>query len=104
MKLVSVLIMLFLVNSINAQVNLLNLLYNSVPGIGCHSNMSVCLATGSLPESGAEIIVDWTDGDLDTLVVFSVPNSENCYIFEHDYSQVGVYNALVEVTSATLVS
>jgi uncharacterized repeat protein (TIGR01451 family) len=64
--------------------------------------MSVCLATGSLPESGAEIIVDWADGDLDTLVVFSAPNSENCYIFEHDYSQVGVYNALVEATSGTL--
>jgi uncharacterized repeat protein (TIGR01451 family) len=64
--------------------------------------MSVCLATGSISESGAQIIVDWTDGDLDTLVVYSPANSENCYIFEHDYAQVGVYNALVEVTSGTL--
>ncbi|MEY3199113.1 MAG: hypothetical protein RJA13_1071 [Bacteroidota bacterium] len=106
MKLVSKLIvsltLLLLVNNINAQVNLINLLYNSVPGIGCHSNMSVCLATGSISESGAQIIVDWTDGDLDTLVVYSPANSENCYIFEHDYAQVGVYNALVEVTSGTL--
>lgn len=92
----------FVANHINAQVNTINLLYNSVPGIGCHSNMSVCLATGSLPESGAEIIVDWTDGDSDTLVVTSSPNSQNCYIFEHDYSQVGVYTALVEVRSGTL--
>lgn len=63
--------------------------------------MSVCTTTGALPESGAEIIVDWTDGDSDTLTVFSAPNSQNCYLFEHAYSQVGVYNALVTVHSAT---
>lgn len=54
-----------------------------------------------MPESGAEIIVDWMDGDSDTLVVFSAPNSQNCYIFEHAYNQVGVYNALVTVHSGT---
>ena len=91
LKLVISLAIILSVNAVNAQVNSLNLLYNSVPGIGCHSNMSVCLTTGALAESGAQIIVDWTDGDLDTLVVFSAPNSQNCYVFEHDYSQVGVY-------------
>jgi hypothetical protein len=84
-----------------AQVNAINLLYNSIPGVGCYSSMSVCTTTGALPESGAEIIVDWTDGDSDTLTVFSAPNSQNCYLFEHAYSQVGVYNALVTVHSAT---
>lgn len=54
-----------------------------------------------MPESGAEIIVDWMDGDSDTHVVFSAPNSQNCYIFEHAYNQVGVYNALVTVHSGT---
>ena len=102
MKLVVSLAIFLAVNVLNAQVNSLNLLYNSVPGIGCHSNMSVCLTTGALAESGAQIIVDWTDGDLDTLVVFSAPNSQNCYLFEHDYSQVGVYNAVTEVKSGTL--
>ena len=102
MKLKLSLAILLAVNILNAQVNSLNLLYNSVPGIGCHSNMSVCLTTGALAESGAQIIVDWTDGDSDTLVVFSAPNSQNCYVFEHDYSQVGVYNAVTEVTSGTL--
>ena len=61
--------------------------------------MSVCTTTGALPESGAEIIVEWMDGDSDTLVVFSAPNSQNCYVFEHAYNQVGVYNALVTVHS-----
>jgi uncharacterized repeat protein (TIGR01451 family) len=102
MKLLSFTAIVFLANSAKAQVNSLNLLYNSVPGIGCHSNMSVCLTTGSLPESGAQISVDWTDGSSDTLIVFSSPNSQNCYGFEHDYSQEGVYNAIVEVTSGTL--
>ena len=101
LKLVIILAIILSVNAVNAQVNSLNLLYNSVPGIGCHSNMSVCLTTGALAESGAQIIVDWTDGDSDTLVVFSAPNSQNCYVFEHDYSQVGVYNAVAEVTSGT---
>ena len=63
--------------------------------------MSVCTTTGALPESGAEIIVDWTDGDFDTMVVFSAPNSQNCYMFDHAYSQVGIYNALITVHSAT---
>ena len=84
-----------------AQVNAINLLYNSIPGVGCYSSMSVCTTTGALPESGAEIIVDWMDGDSDTLMVFSAPNSQNCYLFEHGYSQVGVYNALVTVHSST---
>ena len=84
-----------------AQVNAINLLYNSIPGIGCYSSMSVCTTTGALPESGAEIIVDWTDGDFDTMVVFSAPNSQNCYMFDHAYSQVGIYNALITVHSAT---
>ncbi len=100
--LLNLILLLLFVNSAKAQVNSLNLLYNSVPGIGCHSNMSACLTTGALPESGARIIIDWTDGYSDTLIVFSAPNSQNCYIFEHDYSQVGVYNAIVEVTSGTL--
>lgn len=76
-------------------------MYNSIPGIGCHSNMSVCINTGALAESGAEIIVDWTDGDFDTMVVYAAPNTQNCYIFEHDYIQAGIYNALVNVTSGT---
>jgi hypothetical protein len=63
--------------------------------------MSVCTNTGSLPESGAEIIVNWMDGDSDTMTVFSSPNSQNCYIFEHSYSQAGVYNAEVSVSSGT---
>lgn len=91
---------IFLTN-LFGQVNSINLMYNSIPGIGCHSNMSVCTTTGALPESGAQIIVDWTDGHADTMVVFSAPNSQNCYIFEHDYSQAGIYNALVTVTSGT---
>jgi len=62
LKLVVSLFIFLAVNVLNAQVNSLNLLYNSVPGIGCHSNMSVCLTTGALAESGAQIIVDWTDG------------------------------------------
>jgi uncharacterized repeat protein (TIGR01451 family) len=88
-------------NIITAQVNSINLLYNSIPGIGCHSNMSVCTTTGALPESGAQITVDWMDGNSDNMTVFSAPNSQNCYIFEHDYSQAGIYNALVTVTSGT---
>lgn len=88
-------------NALFAQVNAINLLYNTIPGIGCYSSMSVCTTTGALPESGAEIIVDWMDGDSDTLVVFSAPNSQNCYLFDHSYSQAGVYNALVTVHSAT---
>ena len=84
-----------------AQVTSINLLYNSIPGIGCHSNMSVCTTTGALPESGAQIVVDWMDGTSDNMMVFSAPNSQNCYIFEHDYSQAGVYNALVTVNSGT---
>ena len=91
---------IFLTN-LFGQVSSINLMYNSIPGIGCHSNMSVCTTTGALPESGAQIIVDWTDGHSDTMVVFSAPNSQNCYIFEHDYSQAGIYNALVTVTSGT---
>lgn len=63
--------------------------------------MSVCTNTGSLPESGALINVDWMDGSSDNMTVFSAPNSQNCYIFEHDYSQAGIYNALVTVTSGT---
>lgn len=63
--------------------------------------MSVCTNTGSLPESGALIEVDWMDGSSDNMTVFSSPNSQNCYIFEHDYSQAGIYNALVSVTSGT---
>ncbi len=102
LKLVLSLAILLSVNALKSQVNALNLLYNSVPGIGCHSNMSVCLTTGALAESGAQIIVDWTDGYSDTLVVYSAPNSQNCYVFEHDYSQVGVYNAITNVTSGTL--
>lgn len=90
-----------LVQSLSAQVTSINLLYNSIPGIGCHSNMSVCTNTGSLPESGAQIVVDWMDGSSDNMTVFSSPNSQNCYIFEHDYSQAGVYNAFVTVTSGT---
>jgi uncharacterized repeat protein (TIGR01451 family) len=88
-------------NVVSAQVNSFNLLYNSIPGIGCHSNMSVCTNTGSQPESGAQIMVDWMDGSSDSMVVFSAPNSQNCYIFEHDYSQAGIYNALVTVNSGT---
>jgi uncharacterized repeat protein (TIGR01451 family) len=88
-------------NVVSAQVNSFNLLYNSIPGIGCHSNMSVCTNTGNLPESGAQIMVDWMDGSSDSMVVFSAPNSQNCYIFEHDYSQAGIYNALVTVNSGT---
>ena len=84
-----------------AQVTSINLLYNSIPGIGCHSNMSVCTTTGALPESGAQIVVDWMDGTSDNMMVFSAPNSQDCYIFEHDYSQAGVYNALVTVNSGT---
>jgi hypothetical protein len=88
-------------NALYAQVNAINLLYNSIPGIGCHSNMSVCTTTGALPESGAEITVDWADGATDSQIVFSAPNSQNCYIFEHDYIQAGIYNALVTLTSGT---
>ena len=88
-------------NALYAQVNAINLLYNSIPGIGCHSNMSVCTTTGALPESGAEITVDWADGTTNSQIVFSAPNSQNCYIFEHDYTQAGIYNALVTVTSGT---
>lgn len=88
-------------NVVSAQVNSFNLLYNSIPGIGCYSNMSVCTNTGSLPESGAQIMVDWMDGSFDSMVVFSAPNSQNCYILEHDYSQAGIYNALVTVNSGT---
>jgi uncharacterized repeat protein (TIGR01451 family) len=88
-------------SSLYGQVTSINLLYNSIPGIGCHSNMSVCTNTGSLPESGAQINVDWMDGSSDNMTVFSSQNSQNCYIFEHDYSQAGVYNALVTVTSGT---
>ena len=84
-----------------AQVTSINLLYNSIPGIGCHSNMSVCTTTGALPESGAQIVVDWMDGTSDNMMVFSAPNSQNCYVFEHDYSQAGVYNAIVTVNSGT---
>jgi len=88
-------------HTLYAQVNAINLLYNSIPGIGCHSNMSVCTTTGALPESGAEITVDWADGTTNSQIVFSAPNSQNCYIFEHDYTQAGIYNALVTVTSGT---
>ena len=88
-------------NIISAQVDSVNLLYNSIPGIGCHSSMSVCTTTGNLPESGAQINVDWMDGNTENITVFSAPFSQNCYIFEHDYSQAGVYNALVTVTSGT---
>jgi len=84
-----------------SQVNGVSLLYNSIPGIGCYSSMSVCTTTGTLPESGAEITVDWMDGASDTLTVFSAPNSQNCYLFDHAYSQAGIYNALVTVHSAT---
>lgn len=63
--------------------------------------MSVCTTTGALPESGAEITVDWADGTTNSQIVFSAPNSQNCYIFEHDYIQAGIYNALVTVTSGT---
>jgi uncharacterized repeat protein (TIGR01451 family) len=63
--------------------------------------MSVCTTTGALPESGAQINVDWMDGTNESLTVFSAPNSQNCYVFEHDYSQAGIYNALVTVTSGT---
>jgi uncharacterized repeat protein (TIGR01451 family) len=94
-------LLLTFMNVVSAQVNSFNLLYNSIPGIGCHSNMSVCTNTGSLPESGAQIMVDWMDGSSDSMVVFSAPNSQNCYIFEHDYSQAGIYNALVTVNSGT---
>jgi uncharacterized repeat protein (TIGR01451 family) len=41
------------------------------------------------------------DGSSDNMTVFSSPNSQNCYIFEHDYSQAGIYNALVTVISGT---
>jgi hypothetical protein len=84
-----------------SQVNSINLLYNSIPGIGCYSSMSVCTTTGALPESGAEITVDWADGTTNSQIVFSAPNSQNCYLFEHDYTQAGIYNALVTVTSGT---
>lgn len=85
-----------------AQVNNLNLQYNSIPGIGCHSNMSVCLSSGIQPESGAQIIVDWTDGTQDTVMAYLAPNSQSCYMVEHDYNQVGTFQAVVTVTSGTL--
>jgi len=100
-KILSTLTLILCVSSLFAQVNSINLLYNSVPGIGCYSNMSVCTTTGLLPESGSQIIVNWMDGDSDTLVTFSAPNSQNCYVFQHNYIQSGVYNALVTVTSGT---
>lgn len=102
MKLICLITLSLAVNTISAQVNSLNLLYNSIPGIGCHSNMSACITTGAQPESGAQIIVDWTDGDSDTLMAFSGPNAQNCYVFEHDYTQAGIYDAIVTVTSGTL--
>jgi uncharacterized repeat protein (TIGR01451 family) len=92
----------FFIQYSNAQVSNLNLQYNSVPGIGCHSNMSVCLTSGSLPESGAQIIVDWTDGTMDTIMAYLAPSSQSCYLAEHDYNQAGIYHAVVTVTSGTL--
>jgi len=100
-KILFTITLILCVSSLFSQVNSINLLYNSVPGIGCHSNMSVCTTTGAQPESGAEIIVNWMDGYSDTLTTFSAPNSQNCYIFEHDYNQSGTYTAVATVTSGT---
>jgi hypothetical protein len=69
MKKISFLTLLISISHlITAQVDSINLLYNSIPGIGCHSSMSVCTTTGSLPESGAQITVDWMDGTNDNIV------------------------------------
>jgi uncharacterized repeat protein (TIGR01451 family) len=102
LKLIVNLTLSLLVKDFLAQANFLNSEYNTVPSVGCYSSMSACLTSGSLPESGAQIIVDWTDGTVDTVIAYMAPNTQSCYLFEHSYIQPGIYNALVTVTSGTL--
>jgi hypothetical protein len=102
LKLLLSVTLLFLINSTNSQVNSLNLLYNSVPGIGCHSRTLACVNYGSQPESGAEIKIDWADGYRDSMIVYGSPNTQGCYEFSHDYTLPGNYVAVTTVYSGTL--
>ena len=85
-----------------AQAVSVNMEYVNIPGIGCHSRMLACVNYGSQAESGAEIVVDWTDGDKDTLIGYGGPNTQSCYEFSHDYSLPGNYQAVTTVKSGTL--
>ncbi len=97
-KLTLSLCLTLLMGGLNAQVNYYDIQYNSPPGIGCHTNFSVCVST-SEPESGAEIIIDWTDGDYDTLIFSLGSNTNHCYPFQHDYSIPGIYHPVIDVKS-----
>ncbi len=85
-----------------AQAVSVNMEYVNIPGIGCHSRMLACVNYGSQAESGAEIVVDWTDGDKDTLIGYGAPNTQSCYEFSHDYSLPGNYQAVTTVKSGNL--
>lgn len=86
----------------SAQAVSVNMEYVNIPGIGCHSRMFACVNYGSQAESGAEIVIDWTDGYKDTIIGYGAPNTQSCYEFSHDYSQPGNYLAVTTVKSGTL--
>ncbi|MDR0801307.1 T9SS type A sorting domain-containing protein [Fluviicola sp.] len=71
------------------------------PAVSCHSGMMVCTQTGSNPESGGIIYVDWADGTTDTLTYYQAANTSNqCHFFWHDYTSTGIYNANITIYSA----
>lgn len=62
--------------------------------------MMVCTETGSNPESGGIIYVDWADGTVDTMVYYQAANTSNqCHFFWHDYTSTGIYNAVITIYS-----
>lgn len=83
------------------QANYVNMEYVSIPGIGCHTKMLACVSFGAQAESGAIVKIDWSDGYIDSMIVYGAPNSQSCYAFNHDYTQPGNYVALTTVMSGT---
>ena len=70
MKLKQILLLSFLICAIGTFSQTINFTtgYLVNPAVSCHSGMMVCTETGSNPESGAIIYVDWADGTMDTMV------------------------------------
>lgn len=102
MKLKQLLLLLFLSYATGtfSQTTFFTAGYLVNPAVSCHSGMMVCTETGSNPESGGIIYVNWADGTVDTMVYYQAANTSNeCHFFWHDYTATGIYNAVITIYS-----
>lgn len=103
MKTKQLLLTLFLLHAIGTFAQTINFTTGYIvnPAVSCHSGMMVCTETGTNPESGGIIYVDWADGTVDTMTFYQAANTSNqCHFFWHDYSTTGTYNAVITIYSA----